>query len=423
MAHPNDKYFDVCPLVVPSGRKSKVTFRPLFDHVRFEGKPEATVLPAEGMRDETVKPKPAPFALRPEGGAWSLEHEFALEQEYTVLVRDGQRLYEFRLYAVDDDLFGRRPYKGDFHIHTFRSDGKESPAYVAGAGRRTGYDFMAITDHHRYAPSLEAIQAYRDAPIDLRLFPGEEVHPPDNPVHMVNFGGAFSVNDLFSGGAYRKEVRAIEESLADFPAGADRYAYASCVWCFEKIREGGGLGIFCHPYWYAGYCYDVPGALTSLLLDRQPYDALELIGGYHRHEIESNMLQVARYHEERAKGKKIPIVGASDAHGCETGELFGWYYTLVFAPSLELRALIDSVKGLYSVAVEALPGTRPRAHGPFRLVKYAQFLLREVLPLHDELCREEGRQMLAHVAGDRSARERLGALRGGVDRLYNRLWA
>jgi len=90
-------------------------------------------------------------------------------------------------------------------------------------------DFLAITDHHRYAPSIEAIDAYAGLPIDLRLYPGEEVHPPENPVHMVNFGGSFSVNDLFSSETYRVEVQEIAESLSNFLSDNERYAYASCV--------------------------------------------------------------------------------------------------------------------------------------------------------------------------------------------------
>ena len=143
-----------------------------------------------------------------------------------------------------------------------------------------------------------------------------------------------------------------------------------------------------------------PRGPDHLILERQPWDALEIIGGYHLFEVESNWLQVARYHEERGKGKRIPIVGVSDAHGCERGELFGWYYTMVFAPTTDLPDLVQSIRDLYSVAVEALPGQDARAHGPFRLTLYAQFLLREILPLHDGLCLEEGRLMLAHAAGD-----------------------
>ena len=88
-------------------------------------------------------------------------------------------LASFRVYAVADDLFSLQPYKGDLHQHSHHSDGKEAPAYVAAYNRKLGMDFMALTDHHKYAPSLEAIQAFEGLPIDLRIFPGEEVHAPD----------------------------------------------------------------------------------------------------------------------------------------------------------------------------------------------------------------------------------------------------
>jgi hypothetical protein len=292
---------------------------------------------------------------------------------------------------------------------------------VAAACRRIGLDFMALTDHRKYAPSLEAIAAFEGVSHDLCIYPGEEVHPPGNPVHIVNFGGRFSINDLFASDTYRAEVRAIEATLSDLPAGADPYPLASCIWCYDKIREAGGLGVFCHPDWFTSYRYDVPAYLTELLFERQPFDAMELVGGYPLVEVESNRLQVARYQEERARGKRLPVVGVSDAHGCERGDLFGWYYTVVFAASAGLPDLIGSIKDLYSVAVEAIPGAMPRAFGPFRLVKYTQFLLREVFPQHDELCLEEGRLMLAHVAGDPAAAEALAGLQGRIAALYRRL--
>jgi hypothetical protein len=113
----------------------------------------------------------------------------------------------------------------------------------------------------------------------------------------------------------------------------------------------------------------------------------------------------------------------SDAHGCERGELFGWYYTIVFAPTCDFGDLKASIKDLWSVAVEALPNQEPRAFGPFRLVKYALFLIREVFPRHDELCVEEGRLMRAHASGDAGARDALGRLSGRVAGLYRRAFA
>jgi len=217
--------------------------------------------------------------------------------------------------------------------------------------------------------------------------------------------------------------REVRDALSALNAECSAHAYASCVWCFERIRALGGLGVFCHPYWVSQRRYDVPVALSDALFEGQPFDALELLGGYGLSEVESNVLQIARYGDERARGRRIPIVGVSDAHGCEKGELLGWYYTIVFSPSNALGDLIASIKALYSVAVEALPGGAARAYGPLRLVKYAQFLLREVFPQHDELCAEEGRHMLAYLAGDARAADRLAGLLGSTQRLFAPLWA
>ncbi|MBN1579695.1 MAG: PHP domain-containing protein [Anaerolineae bacterium] len=426
------RYFDITPRIVRAGQEATITIRPLFDHCRFSETNDYQVimLPTEGVAGQTSWPPPQPLPFALSDGTIRVSSVFESEQEYALLVTtpvvEGKRpdvIAEFRLYALAGDLFERRPFKGDIHMHSHYSDGRESPAYVAGACRRIGLDFMALTDHHQYAPSLEAMGALARVDIDLRIYPGEEVHPPGNPVHIVNFGGAFSLNALFPTDAYRDEVEAIAKNLRGLPAEVECYPYASCVWCFDKIREGGGLGLFCHPYWLSRHRYDVPVYLTDLMFERQPYDALELIGGYHRFELESNNLQVARYHEERAKGKQIPVVGVSDAHGCERGELFGWFYTIVFAPSAELPDLIDNVKALYSVAIEALPGEQACAFGPFRLVKYAQFLLREIFPQHDELCVEEGRLMLAFAAGDEDAAEMLRQYKGRTGALYDRFWA
>ncbi len=422
--------FDVFPRVVRAGRETEITIRPLYEHTLFKSPFPYRLLmfPAGGLPGQPGST--SALELEPDwtDGLLRFRYAFANEQEYILVVENTSglpraRTYEFRFFALEDDLFYRRPYKGDLHMHSFRSDGHEAPAYVAGACRRIGLDFMAVTDHRQYEPSLEAIRAFQGLPVDLRIYPGEEVHPPDNPVHIINFGGGFSLNQVFREDEerYRAEVQAIANGLTNFPKEVDRYIYASCVWCFNQIRAGSGLGVFCHPYWLSRHRYDISETIVSLVMERQPYDALELLGGYHLYEIESNMLQVARYHEERARGKRIPIVGVSDAHGCER-DLFGWFYTVVFSPSTDLPDLVQSIKDLYSVAIDALPENPQRAHGPFRLALYAHFLLREIFPLHDALCLEEGRQMLAFLAGDYHAKAQLGALQGRTAALYDHLW-
>lgn len=426
----------VRPNVVRAGQETEVVILPSQGDGPYEPSGSYTVSHSPCSSYETragrgeVRPVPARFA----GGALRARFRFDGEQEHVLRVDSradggGSSPGFAHLYSLEEDLFSRRPYKGDLHIHSNRSDGLDSPGSVAGACRRIGMDFMAVTDHGLYAPSLEAQRSFCGLEIDLRIFPGEEVHPPGNPLHIVNFGGSASVNELFRLPPYAAEVDALAASLVrlpasrgGLPAGVDPQMSASARWCFDRIRALGGLGIFCHPCWFPAERCDLSEDFITHLFDARPWDAVEVVGGYGTTELESNLLQLARYHEERAKGRSLPIVGVSDAHGCETGSLFGWYYTIIFAPSLELADLTASIRGLYSTAVEAIPGAPQRAHGPERLVRFTQFLLRELFPAHDGLCADEGRAMAAHLGGDPDAGRKLSALKGRTARLLQECW-
>lgn len=368
---------------------------------------------------------------------------FPCEQEYHLRVfrvaeQKEELVARLPLYALEADLLACRPWKGDLHMHSIRSDGQDTPQHVAAACRRIGFDFMALTDHRRFTPSLEAIDAFAPVPHDLVLLTGEEVHPPDNPVHIVHVGGPESINERFDSDEYRRAIgeRVAAADREELPADVDPAVYVSTCWTFEQIAAGGGLSIFCHPYWLDANAQHVQGyyisePLTTRLLADLTFDALELLGGYHLYETDSNNLQLARYHEERAAGKIIPIVGVSDAHGCETGQLFGWFYTIVFSETAQFTDLKRAIKDCRSVAVEALPGEVARVHGPFRLVRYALFLLRAYFPRHDRLCRAEGDAMLAYIgesaepdAPDKAgAARRLRQLSGQVSSLQQRLFA
>ena len=43
------------------------------------------------------------------------------------------------------------------------------------AYRAAGYDFIAITDHHRYFPSLEGKAAFNELTNEFTVFKGEEI--------------------------------------------------------------------------------------------------------------------------------------------------------------------------------------------------------------------------------------------------------
>ncbi len=430
---PENRYFDVLPRIVPADQESVIEIVPLFDHVRLreDCTYELTYAPMEAPPQKGGWAPGTKIPITAENGRGRIKMLFEGEQEHMFVIEqtcgDKRRSVIFHVYSLGPDLYALRPYKGDIHMHSHRSDGVESPPYVAGACRRAGLDFMALTDHHLYDTSIEAREAFAGLPIDLRIYPGEEVHTPDNPVHIVSFSANAGITELYRDDetTYRAEVAILMESLPPTPPHVNRFHYAACVWASARIRERGGLSMLCHPYWVTGNRYNVEEALLNYLFETEVFDALEMISGSDwesSHARDINAIQVARYQEERARGRRIAICGVSDTHWVEGSDDFGRYFTVCFAPSPDAADLIAAIKDQRSVAVEAPAGTLPRVYGPFRLVKYTMFLLREVFPQHDELCFEEGRLMIQYAAGDETAVDRLRALQGQTERLYDRYW-
>ena len=368
---------------------------------------------------------------------------FTGEQEHNirVMIRNGQTgnvelVKGFRIYSLKSDLYELRPYRGDFHIHTTGSDGRETPCYVAARYRQKGFDFAAISDHGNYKPSVEAIDYWKALDLDFCLYPGEEVHSQDNPVHIIHFGGKYSVNDRWRDNTeqYFREVAAIQDALPDKDPRVNNFAVAASEWVFDEIRRAGGLCVFCHPYWSVAQNV-IDEGITSEIFRRNKFDAFEVLGGFYKYQFESNNFQVVRYYEEQAKGNRFPVVGLSDSHGVDRFEfgagrpvvqrvvgmkyadsrdcdLFGWYYTVVLAKSNTAEDLIDGIRNFRSCAVSCIEGETPRVYGPFRMVRYVNFLLREYFPMHDTLCGTEGALMLDHLAGDAKAAGALKQLKG-----------
>ena len=372
---------------------------------------------------EWLRDTPPTEFHRTEDGGLTVAVTTPVEGEYTLrldVADDAGGPVEkavFFVYALADDLYELTPYKGDFHMHSTASDGVHSPEYVAATCRRTGFDFMALTDHRLYDPSLVARQAMAEFGCDMLVTPGEEVHLPDNGVHIINFGGKASINRLAADDepAY---FAAVGEYMKSVPGKYDevtRFQVAASEWAFDRIRECGGVAMFCHPYWRPRSHTYIGEDAIGLLLERRRFDVLEAIGGFEPFEFEGNMLSVARWREETAKGRTIPVAGVSDSHDCDTS-LTGWYYTIVFAKELSFDAIAAAIRSDRGVAVHSPPGNFPLVVGPFRLVRFAYFLLREVYPAHDELCRVEGEIMRRSLAGEElDARGELARRRGEVE--------
>ena len=426
--------YDIFPMVFPVNDPTEITIKPMGAHVAFKDEYRVSVMRVDSgsPRQEFSSWNRTDYTLEPEADG-CLRFTYTAEAETELIVRvfkGDSRVLQLSLYALADDMACRIPLRGDLHMHTCRSDGREAPAVVCANYRKRGYDFIVVTDHGRYYPSLEAMNAYADTEIPLNILPGEEVHLPQTDVHIVNAGGLFSVNGLLESSAnyketdgamekrrfdesvdcpnivpaeqYNAELDEIEKSLTDCPSNVNSRWYAVCVWAFEKIRQAGGLGVFAHPYWLSDM-WQIPEPFTKYMLAKHPFDAFEVLGGenYYEH----NGFQTALYYDEYRNGRVHPIVGSTDSHGStENNRNCDICSTIVFAHKNERGDIIQSIKDRYSVAVDSI-SAEFRLVGEHRFQKYACFLMENFYPVHDRQTAVDGEIMRQYIVGDATAEE------------------
>ncbi len=418
--------YDIYPKVFPVGVSAEITVRPQGVHAAFSGEYKIMVqrLDSGSINFDFSAWNRTDYEVSPcDDGCLRFRYTADNEGELTVRIykKDSeQRIVQLNLYALDADLAERIPLRGDLHIHTCRSDGHSDPAIVCADYRMKGYDFLVITDHGWYGPSLEAIRAYKDVHTALNILPGEEVHLPQTDVHIVNAGGLFSVNALAYGGdingirydasipapeivpaeQYDRELEEIEAALEDVPAGVNLRWYAVCVWAYRKIREADGLCIFAHPYWIEDM-YNVPEPLTKYMLETGPFDAFEVLGGERYYQ--QNGFQTAIYYDEYRRGNVLPIVGSTDSHNStENSPKSAICSTIVFAHRNERRDILQSIRDKYSVAVDTI-SAEYRLVGEYRFQKYACFLMENFYPLHDRAALTDGEVMRKYYLGEADA--------------------
>ena len=369
-----------------------------------------------------------PIKCKNENGIISFDYTFKTEQEYKIKfyceenaldyhplykhfpgswdrkTYEDKNGYVFSVYALEGDMIGTIPKRGDLHIHSIRSDGDDEPTVVAANYRGAGFDFIALTDHHLYQPSIEMLEYYKDVKMDFKMLPGEEVHNQYlGYFHIVNIGGKYSINDILLNEKEKvlSEVLKIEKTISDVPPNINKSELAWRKWIYDAIKKAGGYVIFPHPYWYLFMTNHTPTKMCMEIFKRGLLDAYEAVGGCS--DIENNR-QIALYNEARAEGLKLPLVGSSDAHYSSykgTGG-FDRNWTIAFVKDNE--EIMDSVMAFRSVAaIEYLKGDINVA-GPLRLVHYAWFLIENYFPQHKKLCIEAGRAMKEYAEGNMDAK-------------------
>ncbi|MBR5308731.1 MAG: PHP domain-containing protein [Clostridia bacterium] len=426
----NLKYYRITPSVVKADTESEIEIRSFDGIMRFfdDTEYEVSFIPREVQevpRGSEIKLRSydksiVPIKVYPENGVIKVKYRFTDEQAWRVhistneylkhqnplyekyrphwdgYIKEPQNGIDLFIYSVYEDLYGKIARKGDLHMHTNVSDGRESPELVCAESRRGGKDFIAITEHNLFT-SPDRARELSDISRGLEVIPGEEVHNGYiGDFHMVNIGGTKSVNEVFLDNPERVEREAM--ALADkvqIPEGVDKREYLMRVWLYNEAKNSGGFVIFPHPFWNLGR-YHVPTKMTRAILKNGLCDAFEVVGGVRP--FEEN-LQVALWNDLRAEGVNIPVVGSTDSHSALDYRHFE-KYTVIFG-----KDAIKSISDGYSVAVEAFQNENIRVYGSYRLSAYTHFLLENYFPIHDEMCAAAGEFAMQYVNGCEDARE------------------
>ncbi|MBQ4140035.1 MAG: PHP domain-containing protein [Clostridia bacterium] len=339
-----------------------------------------------------------------EDGILRFSYTFVREQEYLlILERDEKKVAEFFIYSLAEDLYRLTPLRGDFHGHSYRSDGRRDPAALLGHYREQGYDFMALTDHNRYYSGNEMDEAFEGVKLGITHVPGEEVHFPGCMIHTVHVGGKSSVTALYckdEEGCRTEADSYLDKVPAEVPE-AFRERFSRLMWITDHIHEAGGLAIFPHPFWKPGgsRVFNVKEEFARVILKSGLYDAYELVGGMGQIGIN---FSVNLFSELRAEGLRMPVVGSSDVHGIVGAPTFPHYFTICFAEENSVDSIIDTLKDGRTVAVEAVGdeyARHYRCYGDLRLVYYAQFLLTHYFPKLQRICAGEGIAMVNYLMG------------------------
>ena len=460
---PNLYDYDIYPKVIPAGKETLITVRPLGARRQFQpGQSYTAVVKAMTGGKPEYFPSTSEYVSVDVkcncDGTLSLTHTFTKEQEYFIDIqyvnhKGANAVERFSVYCVKDDLVGAYPFIGDLHMHSCCSDGSQEPETVCANYRRWGYDFIVMTDHRRYYPSLRALRYFEKLPTELTVLPGEEVHLPKafdqfiDP-HIINAGGEYSVNAIIertdvpdaslepmersingvcppvmNQEQYETVIRETMDKL-DIPEGLDKVPAAGVKWAFDEIRKAGGLAIWPHPTWIHDV-YHNPELLQNFMVENRIFDAFEVLGGENYNE--QNGFQTVRYYEDKARGYRYPVVGSTDSHNSNAYARNALICsTIVFAPKCECAPLLDAIRDFYSVAVDTI-SKEFRLVGEMRLVRYANFLLKNYFPIHDEAVAEEGRLMKQYAAGSpeekESALKTLATLKGRSAALLKKYFA
>ena len=448
--------FEIAPRIVPVGREVTVEIRAVND----EEKKMLVEMPLHRLSDQGTwsdgsNPRSA------EKNDWRLQWEPVKDaQRGDGVLRcrakfpsEGEQIFRFGLfndksvfakgykdvtvYALRDDLYALRPFKGDIHMHSIRcGHAKLEPKVIPAHSRRVGLDFMGLSEHWQVAPSYEAIETAKPWKCGMELYPAEEIHTPSALLHSVALGHRESAC-VWRVKHMEEFARLVAEEMKNpiyRPYNLNDFELrqaAMTTLLYRKTREyGAKLIAYSHPSSYnrPNQQDDPPENFRNFMFEKADWDALELPNSattaYNLNTKRNDrlMLMNSFVMELIAKGRNPGIVAASDCHDQKAG-FFGQVYTVIFAKACDLDSFVDAVKNHRSLGLQFPNTPRYICFGPSRLMKFQFFLERYYWPGHDKLCKKQSELLFKLLDGDSSVQGEVEKLAAEINDYREKFYA
>ena len=203
------------------------------------------------------------------------------------------------------DLFGKKRFKVNLHMHTTVSDGQLSPDDALECYRAAGYDAVAVTDHWRFSENKQAH--------GMTLLSGIE----------------YNIGDDSRSGVYH----IVGIGMKGHPEWKP-YSDVSAQTIIDTVHEYGGLAILAHPAW----------SLNTLeqILPLQNVDATEIyntVSGLHMSRRPDSSLIVDML---ASLGRIYPLIADDDTHYYDGDECQSWI--MVEAEECTQEALVPAIR-------------------------------------------------------------------------------
>ncbi len=203
------------------------------------------------------------------------------------------------------DLFGKKRYKVNLHMHTTLSDGRKTPEEAIAQYRAAGYDALALTDHWHYGT-----KRYSDS--GVLILPGAE----------YNIGGRYDPAGVFHIlGIGAERAPSVTQSM-------------SAQQIIDGIHRAGGMAVLAHPAW----SLNTPEQILSLA----GVDAIEVynsVSGVHHSRRPDASLLVDLL---GASHRYYPLLATDDTHYYDNDACVA--FCMVQAEELSVNALTDAVR-------------------------------------------------------------------------------